>query len=561
MKSPKPVGRLELTWTNKHLRLLAQEDGSYEWVEPSDHRVAEVRLLRDAGRVGKEEEGDGPENLLIRGDALHALLSLSALPEYQEKYAGKVRLVYIDPPFNTQQSFLQYDDALEHSVWLTMMRDRLLQTKALLRTDGSVWVHLDDSETAYARVLLDEVFGRENFVATVIWQKTYTRENRTDISTSHEYIHIYARDRALWRKTRNMLPPSEEQVARYTNPDDDPRGPWKSTPVHAKAEKGRRAEQFYEITTPSGRVVTPPRGRCWLYTRERFDELVADDRIYFGIEGDAVPAVKKFLSEVQTGLVPVTIWGYEEVGTTGDAKGEIVALFPNIAPFSTPKPEALMERIVHIATDAGDLVLDFFAGSGTTAAVAHKMGRRWITVERSEETVSDYTLPRLQRVVAGEDRGGVSQELGWEGGGGFRIVDVAESMFEEADDVVVLAEWAIGGDLGEVAAAQLGFVYEPLLTPFCGRKGRCRLAVIDGRVNDAVVEMLAGLLSEGDTMLICATSLDPAARESLPRGSRLQKIPSSILDQYRRQYRTRRRSELGIEPAPEPTTEPVPTNA
>lgn len=178
MTSPNPVGRLELTWTNKHLRLLAHEDGAYEWVEPSDHRIAEIRLLRDAGYVGEEEKA-GSENLLIRGDALHALLSLSALPEYQERYAGRVRLVYIDPPFNTQQSFLQYDDALEHSVWLTMMRDRLLQTRHLLAEDGSVWVHLDDSEMAYARVILDEIFGRENLVATIIWEKTHTRENQS----------------------------------------------------------------------------------------------------------------------------------------------------------------------------------------------------------------------------------------------------------------------------------------------------------------------------------------------------------------------------------------------
>ena len=290
MKSPKPVGRLELTWTNKHLRLLAHEDGSYEWVEPSDHRVAEVRLLRDAGRVGDEDEGDGPENLLIRGDALHSLLSLSALPEYQEKYAGKVRLVYIDPPFNTQQSFLQYDDALEHSVWLTMMRDRLLQTRDLLSIDGSVWVHLDDSESAYARVLLDEILGRDNFVASIVWKKTHTRENRTDISVSHDYIHVYARDKAVWKSARNLLPASNTQLARYTNPDDDPRGPWASLPAHAKAEKGRRAEQYYDVTTPSGRVVRPPKGRCWLYTQDRFEEMVCDSRIWFGKMAKTCPA-------------------------------------------------------------------------------------------------------------------------------------------------------------------------------------------------------------------------------------------------------------------------------
>ncbi|MDP2957935.1 MAG: DNA methyltransferase [Longimicrobiales bacterium] len=249
---PEPTGRLELTWTHKHLRRLAHEDGSYEWVEPSDHRVAEVRLLREAATVGAVGRGAqrAQDNLLIRGDALHALQGLARLPEFTGALAAKVRLVYIDPPFNTQQSFLQYDDALEHSVWLTMMRDRLLQAKRLLAQDGSIWVHLDDSEVAYCRVLMDELFGRDNFVATIIWQKTYTRENRTDMSTSHEYVLVFSANRPMWRARRNLLPPSNEQIARYSNPDDDPRGPWKATPVHAKAEKGRRAAQFLRLSRP-----------------------------------------------------------------------------------------------------------------------------------------------------------------------------------------------------------------------------------------------------------------------------------------------------------------------
>lgn len=545
MKTKKLTGRLELTWTNKHLRLLAHEDGSYEWVEPSDHRVAEVRLLRDAGQVGAEGL-PALENLLIRGDALHALLSIGRLPEYSA-YLGAARLIYIDPPFNTKQSFMQYDDALEHSVWLTMMRDRLLQARSLLAEDGSIWVHLDDSEMAYARVVLDEVFGRENFVATVIWEKTHTRENRTDISVSHDYIHVYARNRSLWKTRRNLLNASEAQLDRYANPDNDPRGPWASLPAHAKAERGRRAEQFYEITTPSGRQLNPPRGRCWLYTRERFNEMVADQRIWFGRSGNNAPRVKKFLSEVQTGLVPTSIWSHEEVGTTAVAKGEIVALFPGQQPFSTPKPESLMERIIHIATNPGDLVVDFFAGSGTTAAVAHKMGRRWLTSERSEETVANYTLPRLKKIVEGTDAGGVTSKHNWNGGGSFNVLDVAPSMFEEVDGVVLLSDWAVDRDLAEATAAQLGFTFDSAASPFSGWKGRCRLAVIDGRVDANVVSMLAELLAKGETMIVCATSVDPAAHDAAPSGSSVQKIPSSILQQYRRTYRSRRRQELGMD--------------
>lgn len=194
-------GRLELTWTNKHLRLLANDDGSYEWVAPSDYRVAEVRLLHGVGTVGEVavERDRARDNLLIRGDALSALTSLIELPEFAREYVGKVKLAYLDPPFNTQQSFLQYDDALEHSVWLTMMRDRLVQVKTLLSPEGSVWVHCDDSEQAYLKVMMDELFQRENFVAIIIWEKFTTRENRTDISTSHDYILVYARDRRSWK--------------------------------------------------------------------------------------------------------------------------------------------------------------------------------------------------------------------------------------------------------------------------------------------------------------------------------------------------------------------------
>ena len=228
-------------------------------------------------------------------------MSLSELPAFAAEYVRRVRLVYIDPPFNTGQAFKNYDDNLEHSVWLTMIRDRLVQIRRLLSEDGSVWLHLDDTQMHRARCVLDEVFGASNFVANVIWQKTYTRENRTDISIGHDNVIVYAVNKPLWKKARNLLPPSQAQRSRYSNPDSDTRGDWKSTPVHAKAEKGRRREQFFTITLPSGRKVDPPPGNCWRYTRERYEDVVADGRIWYGIEGDAMPAVKKFWSEVQPG--------------------------------------------------------------------------------------------------------------------------------------------------------------------------------------------------------------------------------------------------------------------
>ena len=532
-------GRLELTWTNKHKRLLAHEDESYEWTNPSDYRVAEVRLLHDVNTVGKTnpKKQRPADNLLIRGDALHALTSLSQIPEFAREYAGKVRLVYIDPPFNTGQMFNNYNDALEHSVWLTMFRDRLLQLRNLLSEDASIWVHLDDVESHRARCVLDEVFGSNNFVANVIWQKSYTRENRTDISTTHDNIIVYAVNRPLWKKTRNTLPSSDEQRGRYSNPDNDPRGDWKATPVHAKAEKGRRASQFYTITSPSGRQVDPPKGNCWRFTKERFREMVADNRIWFGSGGDGAPSVKRFLSEVQEGLVPVTIWTHQEVGTTGTAKDEMVALFPDIAPFSTPKPERLMERIIQIATNEGDIVLDCFAGSGTTAAVAHKMNRRWVTSEWSRDNTENYILPRLTKVIEGTDHGGITESQGWEGGGGFRILEVAPSMFDVQDGRIVVAPWATDDALAEAVAAQAGFEYQIDDAPFCGHKGRQRLAVVDGLVNPDVASLLVSWLAADEVLVVYGTALDLDTKQaltSLRRGSLCRKVPQTLLNAYRR---------------------------
>ena len=367
------------------------------------------------------------QNLLIQGDNLAALKSL--LPYY----AGQVKCIYIDPPYNTGSAFEHYDDNLEHSTWLTMIYPRLELLRDFLSEDGSIWISIDDTEGHYLKVILDEIFGRINFVAHVVWQKSHTRENRTDVATVHDTILLYARNRDIWKNIRNALPTSDSQLDRYSNPDNDPRGPWASLPAHAKAEKGRRREQFFTITTPSGRTIDPPNGRCWLYTAERYAEMVADNRIWFGEEGNNVPRVKKFLSEVQSGLVPSSLWLHLEVGTTGTAKSEITTLFPGVIPFSTPKPELLVQRIVHISTNPGDLVLDSFLGSGTTAAVAHKMGRRYIGIELGEHAVT-HCVPRLKKVVDGE-QGGISEAAGWQGGGGFRFYRLGELAFDESNRI------------------------------------------------------------------------------------------------------------------------------
>lgn len=530
--SATPQGRLELTWTNKPLRLLAHDDGSYEWVPPSDYRVAEVRLLDNAATVGDTyaDRSRVRDNLLVRGDALNALTSLAELPEFERELVGKVKLAYLDPPFNTQQSFLQYDDALEHSVWLTMMRDRLVQVRKLLSRDGSVWVHLDDSEAAYARVMMDELFGRSNFVCSVIWKRRNDPRNTAPhLSMDHDTLLVYARDAS--KLTTNPLQRTDEMDKAYTNPDDDPRGPWRRSDL---AARNVYSKGLYPVTTPSGRVIEgPPSGSYWRVSAEELARLDADKRIYWGADGSSRPYLKRFLSEVNAGRVPSSVWHPEEVGFVRNGKEEVRALVGDV--FATPKPEKLLERVIRIGTDPGDIVLDCFLGSGTTAAVAHKMGRRWVGIEREAETLSEFAMPRLEKVVRGEDPGGITDVADWQGGGGFRVLDVAPSMFAEDGGMVYLADWATNGRLAEACAAQLHFEVEPD-PPFAGRKGRMRLAVVDGLVNEDAVRLLVQALPDDERLTVCGTAVDPAVRavlRELRPGSSARKIPQAILEDYR----------------------------
>ena len=550
-------GRLELTWTNKAKRLLAPDDGTYEWTDPTDFRVAEVRLLRDLAVTGRVRgtRARASDNLLIVGDALHALKSLSDTPEFARVYASKVSLVYIDPPFNTGEAFSQYDDNLEHSVWLTMMRDRLKQIEKLLSPHGSIWVHVNDDEGHYCKVLMDEVVGRDKFVAEIVWQKRTSRENRVAIGNAHDKILVYAPGGPkVWKKFRNLLP----DEGGYANPDSDPRGPWRSIPMTAQ---GKRKNQMYVIETPDGRKVDPPKGRCWSMLESEYKKLLELSLIYFPKRGkDRRPRVKGFPSpDDSDGLVPMTWWTAEECDTTEGAKKEILNLFPDVEPFDTPKPERFLRRIIQIASKPGEIVLDCFAGSGTTAAVAHKLGRRWVTIERSESTVATYTKPRLATVVDGSDDGGISLDVDWAGGGGFRTMQIANSMFDLVDGRIVLADWISGGDLSEAVAAQSGFSYEPD-PPFAGRKGKTRLAVIDGLVNEGVCSVLLDLLADDEILLVYGTALDPVVRMLLSTqrpGSRVKKIPQSVLDDYRLGEKT----EWPIGDAPNPLTrERVPSS-
>ncbi len=292
----------------------------------------------------------------------------------------------------------------------------------------------------------------------------------------------------------------------------------------------------WPITLPSGRAVRPKDGRYWAFSKETFEKARGDGRVWFGRNGDSMPVIKRYLSDVQKGVAPKTWWPATDAGSNQEAKRDhLNKLLRGVPPFETPKPERLLERILHIGTDPGDLVIDCFLGSGTTAAAAHKMGRRWIGIERSAETLDKYAIPRLTKVIHGDDPMGITEQTAWEGGGGCRLLDVAPSMFAADGGVVVLADWATNGKLAEATAAQLGFEFESD-PPFTGRKGRTRLAVIDGLISTDVVELIASALGEDERAVVCGTAVDPAAGKALRRlrtGSSVRKIPASILDEYR----------------------------
>lgn len=349
-------------------------------------------------------------NALVHSENLIALTHLAAT------LAGSVRCIYIDPPYNNQERYRHYDDVGGHDEWLSMISARLTALKPLLAPDGSIWISIDDREAHYLKVAADGVFGRQNFVTTIVWQQRTTRENRKAFSNNHEYILVYASDAETFRRTRNAAPASQEVLARYRNPDGDPRGAWQS--VSANVQDGHATvAQHYELVAPNGRRHRPPEGRCWVYTAARMADEIAAGRVWFGKDGKGVPRLKQYLDGTHKGLTPETLWLAGFAGTNDEAKKHLLSIFPDRPVFDTPKPERLIGRILEIATEPGDLVMDVFLGSGTTAAVAHKLNRRYVGVEQAEAAIK-LSADRLRSVIAGE-AGGVSASSQWTGGGGF----------------------------------------------------------------------------------------------------------------------------------------------
>jgi adenine-specific DNA-methyltransferase len=355
-------------------------------------------------------------NLLIQGDNLEALASI------RPSFAGSVRCIFIDPPYNTRSAFEQYDDNLEHTKWLSMMYPRLEMLRDFLSRDGSIWISIDDNEAHYLKVIMDELFGRSNFVANVLWQKRTSPDARLTLGAAHDHILVYARD--IDRLRINKVQRDDKSTG-FANPDDDPRGPWASTDFTAQ---GWRPNQMYRIVTTGGATYDPPAGRCWANIESEYLKLRADNRMWFGKSGRSRPRIKHFLSESQ-GITTWTWWTNKEVGHNQEAKIESKELFGGGNAFDTPKPERLLKRVIELASDPGDLILDSFLGSGTTAAVAHKLGRRYIGIENGVHAET-YCALRLRKVIEGE-QGGISESVSWSGGGGFDYFELGEAIFDE----------------------------------------------------------------------------------------------------------------------------------
>jgi len=391
-----------LNWLNKDQAVKTAKQSAY-------------RLLEEVPELSYGDQST--ENMLIQGDNLEALKALIPF------YAGKVKCIYIDPPYNTKSAFEHYDDNLEHSQWLSLIYPRLELLRELLSEDGSIWVSIDDNEAHYLKVIMDEVFGRKNFVANVLWQKRTSPDARIHLGGAHDHIIIFAKSVNL--SNFNKLSISLEQEKKFKNPDSDPRGSWASTDFTAQ---GWRPNQMYKLQAPNGSEYDPPPGRCWGNIESEYTRLLADGRMWFGKDGDSRPRVKKYLSENE-GISSWTWWTNSEVGHNQEAKKEINTIFGADNAFDTPKPERLLERILEISTVPNDLVLDSFLGSGTTAAVAHKMNRRYIGIELGEHAKT-HCQPRLKKVIDGE-QGGISKAVNWQGGYGFRFFKLGQTVFDE----------------------------------------------------------------------------------------------------------------------------------
>lgn len=500
--------KLELTWIGKDIRPRLEPRILIEEPEFSHHAAT-------------RKDGDIFDNLLIHGDNLLALKALETDPAV----CGKVKCVFIDPPYNTFSAFEHYDDGLEHSLWLGMMRDRLEILRSLLSDDGSIWITIDDNECHYLKVLCDEVFGRSNFFGSIVWQHSVQGKNDAKtVSLHHNYLLVYQKTSSF---ERNKLPRKTEHNVNYSNPDSDPNGPWRAGDVRSP---NTRENLKYDVITPSGKKIPPP-DKGWRWSKETFAEKVSTGEITFVNQETRV--LRKIYLKDQDGRVPESIWFGEEAGTTREATNDLQVLLNLVdTTFATPKPERLIQRVVEISTKRGDLVLDSFAGSGTTGAVAHKMGRRWIMVELGDHAKT-HIVPRMKKVIDGTDQGGVTEATGWTGGGGYRFVKMAPSLLEkDAWGNWVIAKGYNPAMLAEAMCKHFGFTYAPSTEHYWMHGSSSETSYIyvtTASLTHVQLRALSDEVGDGRSLLICCTAFEGDHIGDLTNLT-IRKIPGAVLD-------------------------------
>lgn len=494
-------GKLELTWVGKY-----------------EEKEIEPRILVENPALSYGDPNS--ENMLIHGDNLIALKAL------EQDFSGKIDCVFIDPPYNTGFAFEQYDDGLEHSIWLTLMRDRLRLIYNLLSNKGSLWVSIDDREGFYLKILLDEIFGRSCFMGTVIWRSSDNSNNDAKrFSVDHNYILVYAKNES-WLTYK--LDRSDVQARHYANPDNDPRGPWfDGNPI---SSPNLRPNLCYDIIAPNGNVIKAPR-YGWRWSEETLREKMKTGEIRFN---DSYTNIKRrtYLYE-QKKLPPSSLWAdLDETGHNRQAKYEQKALFPNLKKeelFATPKPEKLLEKVLKVATKKGDLVLDSFLGSGTTAAVAHKMGRRWIGIELGEHAYTHCKV-RMDKVIDGE-QGGISKSVNWQGGGGYKFYELAPSLLVPNPKIPAIKQINPEYTFEMVCEAICkleGFKYKPNGI-FHGKSSEKRYIHITKEfVNGDYINNLMLNLGEDQSLLIYGTKIQSGLK--LPDNIVVKKIPKDLLE-------------------------------
>lgn len=508
--------KLELTWIGKENRprlepriLISEDTKSYH----AKHRVSDSDLF---------------DNRLIFGDNLLALKAL------EQEFAGKVKCVFIDPPYNTGSAFEHYDDGVEHSLWLSLMRERLEIIKRLLANDGSLWITLDDNEAHYCKVLCDEVFGRANFVANVIWEKSDSpRMDARFFSSRHDHLLVFARNIDTF-SVNKVDGNAEGPAAHYDKIDANGR-PYYLKPLRAMGGDDARANRptmFFELTAPDGTKVLPIRkdgseGR-WRWNKDRTE---SDKDLIEWVNGrSGWSPYYRIFGDKESARPPETIWTHSDAGSNRTSKAELKAIFGGTKSFETPKPERLIQKVLHIGTNPGDLVLDSFLGSGTTAAVAHKMGRRWIGIELGEHCHT-HCIPRLRKVIDGEDAGGITEAVGWKGGGGFRYYKLAPSLLTQDK----WGQWVISKEynapmLAEAVCKHENFTYAPSDTVYW-QQGRSTerdfIYTTTATLSHEQLQELSDEVGPERTLLVVCSAFR-GRKEGYPNLT-IKKIPAAVL--------------------------------